>query len=123
MSTWATWWPSRLQQRLHSHYRPGKFDFRLGEQRSDSIAGSGISLSAGGYDPLCIYNYRHYYFWTASRKEKLRKTTERSLVMRTYIKAGRLVDCTGADAIRSPVVLVEDGRIIQVGTSQTFPFE
>lgn len=39
--------------------------------------------------------------------------------MRTYIKAGRLVDCTGADAIRSPVVLVEDGRIIQVGTSQT----
>lgn len=39
--------------------------------------------------------------------------------MRTYIKAGRLVDCTGADAIRPPVVLVEDGRIIQVGTSQT----
>ena len=37
--------------------------------------------------------------------------------MLTYIKAKRLIDCTGAEAVLNPVILVEGDRIKQVGTA------
>ena len=41
--------------------------------------------------------------------------------MVTYLKAAKLVDCTGAEAISNAAVIVEDGRIRQVGPASQLP--
>lgn len=41
--------------------------------------------------------------------------------MVTYLKAAKLVDCTGAEVISNAAVIVEDGRIRQVGPASQMP--